>query len=340
MTYFVNDYDIKNLVFEGGGAKGLAYVGALNALAELSLFNKEAYQINKVAGSSAGAITALLVCLDYPPNVVQDTLLALDFNSLFEISINYIKNVPDPTTSFEGFLNCFNYLQDIYNKFKTDNTPGLNSGEKFIDWLKTIIVNSPKYKGKLTENPTFQELLSVTQHELHVYGTQVFNEKIAHFNPIRTPDFSVVEAIRISMSIPFLFKPIVYHNDYYVDGGVIYNFPINFDDANTPINYTLGFSLNKINKPHQFPENNNIFNEIYLETVALVEDIYLSEVVHYKQENKINNRIVFIDTSLVSTLDFGMDDATKKQLITNGHSATISYFANKIKQLSREQIRV
>ena len=56
------DYPFKNLVFEGGGVKGIAYIGAIEALDQAGALN----QIERVAGTSAGAITAMLMSLPWP----------------------------------------------------------------------------------------------------------------------------------------------------------------------------------------------------------------------------------------------------------------------------------
>ena len=50
---------IKNLVFEGGGVRGIAYVGALEVLARHDMI----HGISRVGGSAAGAITAALFAL-------------------------------------------------------------------------------------------------------------------------------------------------------------------------------------------------------------------------------------------------------------------------------------
>ncbi|MDQ8038932.1 MAG: patatin-like phospholipase family protein [Rickettsiella sp.] len=328
-----NTFDIENLVFEGGGAKGLAYVGVINALGELGIYQQDGYKIKKVAGTSAGSITALLISLDYSPEEIQKKLFNLDFNSLFEVSINYLKNVPNPT-NWNGLKNFAEYINTIMSNYGKGQG-GINSGDKFISWIEDIVSNS-KYKNKLNANSTFSDLKNVTHHDLYVYGTRVFNsnQTIADFNAKETPGFSIVKAIRISMSIPFLFQSVLLEpeKEYYVDGGVVYNFPINFDDSNTEIHKTLGFSLHKLEQVNQYPEGDNIFNQIYLEAKALVEDIYSSEVWRYKKDEATNDRIVFMDTSFVSTLDFDMDVVTKKKLIANGHKETLSYFISRIKQ--------
>jgi len=50
----------KNLVFEGGGIRGLAYAGTIKVLEEKNILS----QVEKTAGTSAGAIAALLISLD------------------------------------------------------------------------------------------------------------------------------------------------------------------------------------------------------------------------------------------------------------------------------------
>ncbi len=56
-----NKYHFKNLVFEGGGVKGIAYVGALEVLEKEGILGS----IERVAGTSAGAMVAVLVALGY-----------------------------------------------------------------------------------------------------------------------------------------------------------------------------------------------------------------------------------------------------------------------------------
>ena len=54
-------YHFKNLVFEGGGVKGIAYVGAMEILEKRGILQN----IERVGGTSAGAINAVLLALNY-----------------------------------------------------------------------------------------------------------------------------------------------------------------------------------------------------------------------------------------------------------------------------------
>jgi predicted acylesterase/phospholipase RssA len=73
---------ISNLAFKGGGVLGIAYAGAIQVLEEKGLLQ----QVQKVAGTSAGAMTAALVSLNYTAaeiyNIVKGTRLNVDLKLL------------------------------------------------------------------------------------------------------------------------------------------------------------------------------------------------------------------------------------------------------------------
>ena len=80
-----------------------------------------------------------------------------------------------------------------------------------------------------------------------------------YFNHINTPDCQVVDAILMSISIPFLFTPFKYENKLYLDGGLTNNYPIDYFKDN--IDNTLGILVHTpINKCYDI---NNIEQYIY-----------------------------------------------------------------------------
>ncbi|MEN8224772.1 MAG: patatin-like phospholipase family protein, partial [Bacteroidota bacterium] len=62
--------EIKNLVFEGAGIRGIAYAGVIQALEEHGM----AKNIEKVGGTSAGAISSLLFVLGYSSNEMDSII--------------------------------------------------------------------------------------------------------------------------------------------------------------------------------------------------------------------------------------------------------------------------
>ncbi len=72
--------NIKNLIFESGGVKGVAYIGAIKALQEKNILQ----QVEKVAGTSAGAITACLLALKFSPEEIHEIVFHIDFKTFEE----------------------------------------------------------------------------------------------------------------------------------------------------------------------------------------------------------------------------------------------------------------
>lgn len=67
---------IKNLVFEGAGVRGIAYAGAIKELEN----NKLISQIEKVGGTSAGAITAMMLALGYSSDEIGEIISQTKLN--------------------------------------------------------------------------------------------------------------------------------------------------------------------------------------------------------------------------------------------------------------------
>ena len=72
------NHSYQNLVFEGGGVKGVAYGGVIDVLEQRGITPR----ITNVAGTSAGSITAALVSLGYSAADFKDIMMRLDFTKL------------------------------------------------------------------------------------------------------------------------------------------------------------------------------------------------------------------------------------------------------------------
>ena len=71
------NYPYKNLVFEGGGVKGVAYGGVFEVLEQRQITP----QIESVAGTSAGAITATMMSLNYSAAEFLKIMMTLNFEA-------------------------------------------------------------------------------------------------------------------------------------------------------------------------------------------------------------------------------------------------------------------
>jgi predicted acylesterase/phospholipase RssA len=266
---------IENLVFSGGAMRGFTFFGVMKYLEELKLLDK----INNFAGTSIGACVAFCIILGYSQKEITDIFINIDMEKFRDISC-------------ENVLTVF-------------ETYGLDSGDKIAKTLEILL------KNKLDKTDiTFVELYEITNKKFTIVGTCLNNLKAEYFNIVRTPDMSVLTALRITYSIPFLFKPVKYNDNFYVDGAITENFPIHLFENNNQ--KTIGFVLT----------SKSIFNH----TIDSIENYILSilwaSFSHQLKDKieKYNDIIVKIETDLDS-FDFALDQEHKKELIELGYKA-------------------
>ena len=213
-----NDYDFpfENLVFSGGGFKGLAYAGVLQYLEEMNLLGDEDNgpgQIRRFAGTSAGAMVATLVALGYGSHDIHQ-FCSQELNAVF------LDGFRRPTK-----LKC---LKNLWKHF------GLNRGKK----IKKYFGDKISAKSK-RNNPdmTFYDLYKERGVELCVVVTNLNLMKAEFCHPKTTPDMPIRIAVLMSMAVPCIFAAVPYENNYrgvtdtYVDGGLLCNYPINCYDG-------------------------------------------------------------------------------------------------------------
>ena len=313
--------NFKNLVFEGGGVKGIAYGGALVQLREMGILQK----IERVAGASAGAIIATLVAVGYSAQEVSNIIAQTNF-----------KNFAD---SDRGFIRDIIRLIRHYGWFK---------GDKFTDWIGELIATRTK-----NEHTTFQELhenRSVCNAlDLYIIGSNLSQQTVEIYSHETTPAMEIRDAVRISMSIPFYFQCVSRNKEVLVDGGVTCNYPIDaFDhtkylanpengehvDYNTSEGFvfnheTLGFRLDAYNvKEQSMKTASNIpkdIEDIFDYSWAVID--FMSQMAHRLHLHKNDwNRTVYIDAKGVNTTEFDLPQKKIDRLIQNGEKGVINHF--------------
>ena len=194
------DYPFRSLVFEGGGTLGIAYVGVMEELEKRNIPGR----IERVGGASSGAINALLFVLGYSSKEVWEQLLKLNLNSLLDSSLPF--------------------KADIY--FRLFNAYGLYRGEFFKKWISGLI-SAKNFSPRIT----FKELHETRLPDLYLVGTNLSTDYYDIYSFEHSPDIAVVDALRISMSIPLLFAAVRGpRGDTLVDGGVLDNYPVRLFD--------------------------------------------------------------------------------------------------------------
>lgn len=189
--------EIENIAFAGGGAKGIAYPGALRKFSELSM------DIKRVSGTSAGAITALPFALGYSPRKIEEIVLKYDFTRfMYESVINdnpilhgrMMKSMMHQSKYLEVFKNKFknsflNYLKDKPSFFARLDMPlnipkNCNSAQQRIlieNHFHEKFLPSLTLKSKLSVLPLdedLKELIKTAQNSaLDAYKDSLSSEK-------------------------------------------------------------------------------------------------------------------------------------------------------------------
>ncbi len=175
-------------VFEGGGVKGNALVGAV------ALTESLGFVFENLAGTSAGAIMASLLSAGYSGNEVKKIFDAIDYRQFKDLSMEGRVPVVGPALSL--FLKKGIYAGDFFENWLR----GLLKQKGvavFGDLIITEYQNDPRYKYKL------QVIASdITRGKLLVLPKDSVDYGI-------DPDkLDVAAAVRMSMSIPYFFKPV------------------------------------------------------------------------------------------------------------------------------------
>lgn len=299
----------ESLVFSGGGIKGLAYVGVINALQEKQLFQK----VKRFAGASAGAITASLLAIGMSAEELDKQMSSVDFSTFLQksnVNIEGLANKPSDFSIIEaGPAVIFDEITKL----------GLCDVSVFVQWLTSMF----KLKG-FDETTTFAQLYEKTGNELTIVLCYANCSKtvLACHTSEETANMPIVTAVRGSMSIPLVFQPLIWNNNVYVDGGTMYNYPIEVFDEDPSPDKTLGFILStqsSVLNPTR-KEDNGIFSHLGCIYEAIMN-------VSYEYCFRMGNhyRTIFIDTSGIGTLDFKLTDDQKKTLKDNGYKATMDY---------------
>ena len=315
-------------IFEGGGVRGLAFLGALRCCHDLGI------RWRKLAGTSAGAITAAVLATDLSMDDLEELLGQLDY-SLFLTQ----KNSPlilngDPADDLQSPAWTLLFLT-------ISRQMGEYSAQPFRQWLEATLGKGHLHtfadvKKQLKERELKVVISNLTRGEMLVLPDDLRRQDSADSDPLykqlrleNPEDFSVAEAVRLSMSIPLFFEPGKLGNDLIVDGGILSNFPLWIYDKQSvgstpamPRWFTFGFRL----------VDTGIENQVKINTplsmLAAMFRTMMKARDRYHQREMDKGRVINIDVSEagVTTTDFQLDGDRKAKLYRLGYLSTKRFF--------------
>lgn len=255
-----------DMVFEGGGAKGMVFVGAMEVIEERN------HSARRLVGTSAGAITATLLAAGYSAAEMKEALgettedgspvfatfmdaptaddfTAQDIEKSVTMALFDKIDMPGVPQRFERKLDRWLIKRllslPVYpTLFSFTERGGLYVGKAFVEWLKRKLDE----KGDGLGDMTFEAFHDATKSDLSVVASDTKNRMMRVLNHRTAPNCPVVWAVRMSMSIPFAWHEVRWKLEWdpyrrlkenggadeeslagntFVDGGVLSNFPIN-----------------------------------------------------------------------------------------------------------------
>jgi predicted acylesterase/phospholipase RssA len=255
-----------DLVFEGGGAKGMAFVGACQ-----ELFGR-GHGFERLLGTSAGAITATLLAAGYtpdemlavltekadgksvfatfmgvPPDFTEEELADSAVKRVLEgIRINLIPGRLDSKLDAQ-LLSTFAASERFRNVMALIERGGWYGAERFLSWLRAKLDTGRSAGGERRfSHMTLSQLFDTTKVELSVVASDASDARMLVLNHRTAPQCPVVWAVRMSMSIPLLWDEVIWRADWgsyldrditghaIVDGGLLSNFPLELFISDEP----------------------------------------------------------------------------------------------------------
>lgn len=191
-------------VFQGGGCKAIAYIGAYKRAYERGVFFSE------LAGTSAGSIIAALIAAGAKPETIYNIVKTTDFHSL-------VKGVGNANKLRSFLISLF--VKDVPKTIREHiSTDALNRFGLYDSKALEVFTEKCLFMVSGKKNLKFKQIVP----DLNIVCSDLQSRSIKIWNKQNTPEESIAKAVAASCSIPVFFTPI---DNKYVDGGILSNLP-------------------------------------------------------------------------------------------------------------------
>jgi predicted acylesterase/phospholipase RssA len=274
----------RRLILSGGGVRVVSYLGVLQVLKKQDLLKF----IKEFCGVSAGALVSLLLALDYRFDTLERFCMEYNFANI---------RSDEPETALE-------FLENY----------GIDDGSN----LKKLIEKILHHKG-FGPTTTFKDLAASGRvKSLRVWAADIQHIKPVEFSFTKTPNASVVFALRASMCIPVYFMPLKNPetDTYLVDGGVMDNYPIQYL-TEAEAQESLGITFEYSRRPIPIHD--------LLSYIGLLSSGYYMPS-YQELVKKHASRTIVIPCAEQSPVDFELSTEKRQQLVAYGRQAAVDFF--------------
>jgi NTE family protein len=291
-----------DLVLEGGGVKGIAFVGALRALDE------GGYTFRRIAGTSAGAMIGALIAAGYSPRELEVLIRDLSYRRFADESFL------DKLGPFGKSLSLL-FEKGIYEGRFTRELISRLLAAKGVRTFGDLRHRSPassnieaQYRLVVLVTDISRGRLVRLPWDYHEYGLNPDTQEVA-------------DAVAASATIPFYYEPARLGKSYVVDGGVISNFPIWIFEGDRHNHCTdwPTFGIKLSGKPEALEHNlqHNTSNTLSYAFSVLRTVLSAQDQIHLDDPCTVR-RTIFVDSGDIKTTDFDISQEEQNYLYNEG----------------------
>ena len=278
----------RRIVLSGGGIRALAHLGALGVLEKRGYLKS----VREYVGVSAGAFVGFTLMLGYTIDELKTLCTLFDFTLIRHL---------EPESAFE---------------FPT--TFGFDSGERLVRLLHSLL-NIKKQPLTITFGEWEKKYPKAVQ--LRCFATDLFWTEPREFSARVSPNVSIVDALRASMSLPGYFTPVRDPETEHmlVDGGILHNFPLAFlpeEEKDSALGISFTYDHTRVETIEDLP---TFFSQIFA-------CYYIPRT--YEVYEKYKERCILIPCGKIPSWDFEIDREQKEKIIEMGAEKTEEYLTN------------
>lgn len=278
------------LVFSGGGAKGLSHIGTLKALEENQI------PIDYITGTSMGGIVGAMYAAGYSPRQIEEIALSKDFQ-------NWVNGryTSDYTYYFQ---------KNAPNASMLTAKVAIDTGFHFS--FRSNIINDIPLNFAFLELFSQASAVSKDNFDNLFIPYRCMVADVLSQKSITVSKGSLAEAVRATMTVPIIYRPIKLDGKYVFDGGLYNNFPADVMEKEFKPDYVIGA---------------NVSSKIYNEYPKNIDDRLMNRFLVYMFLSKSDSTMigkngVYIQPDLgdYSVTNF----APVADLIKKGYDATMA----------------
>jgi predicted acylesterase/phospholipase RssA len=286
-------------VFEGGGCRAAAHVGAFEEAVKCGV------NFSEVAGTSAGAIVAALVGAGATPDYLLCTVAHLKFNSLLSDAKGRIATPGFARVASHFLFGSKPVLARIARRGSA------YSSERIQQWVDDRLAELLPHAPRPIK---FKDLLLPTW----IVATDLSGRRAKVWSTKNTPDENVGFAVRCSCSIPLFFEPVAAGSDLYVDGGMLSNLPLFVFAHDRGNALSLGGRILAFRLEGDVAQTTEWRMEWLIERLI---DTAISGATAIQHSLLKSVSTVYIPTHNISATDFDIPDTDVESLLSSGRAA-------------------